>query len=70
MRLTGVSGKAKVPPTAAELKSLQSALQTFGLPLEQIVLVPLHGSRRSAIVGLDARSGKILGAIEQDAFWF
>lgn len=70
VRLTGASGKPKVPPTAAELQSLQSAVQKFGLPLEQVVLVPLRGSHRTAIVGLDARSGKILGTIAQDAFWF
>lgn len=67
---TGVAGRPKVPPTLAELQSLQIAVQKWGLPLEQVVLVPLQGSRRSAIVALDARSGTFLGAIEQDAFWF
>lgn len=64
-------GKRKlVAPTRDELQTLLAQVKKFGLPLDQVVLVPLRGSEKRVIVGLDARTGKILGTIAQDPFWF
>lgn len=66
----GQDKRKAVPPTREELKTLLAEVEKFGLPLDQVVLVPLAGSERRAIVGLDAKTGAILGTIPQEPFWF
>ena len=66
----GVDKRKWIPPSTQDLQNLQVELKKFGLPLDQVVLAPLRGSEKRAIVALDAKTGSILGTIPQEPFWF
>lgn len=68
--VSDIGRKPIVPPTRDQLQQLKAEIGQLGLPLDQVVLVPLRGSARRVIVALDANNGKILGTIEHDPFWF
>ena len=56
-------------PTKDELHQMQLGLQKFGKPLDQLMLLPLNGSRGRAIVVLEDKTGAILGTLSYTPFW-
>lgn len=57
------------PPTKEELQSLLGELKALGRPLDQLMLLPLNGSKKRAIVILEDKTGKILGTATYAPFW-
>ena len=65
------TGTNRMPPATREnLQELLAELKKIGRPLDQLVLVPLHGSERWAIVVIDAKDGRILDSVNMQPFWF
>ncbi len=60
---------AKPPASARQIARVQSWLKELDRPSESVVLLPLIGTTGSAIVALDASSGKVLATLAEDPWW-
>lgn len=57
------------PLTASDRESVRQWVQGLGLPPEKVVLLPLVGSHRVAIVAVEAGQGRILDSIAVSPWW-
>jgi hypothetical protein len=59
-----------LPSSLAQIRAVREWLAKLGLPLDQIILVPLKGREKFAIVALNAETGAVLDSLSQDPWWY
>ncbi|MBC7404339.1 MAG: hypothetical protein H7252_01470 [Cytophaga sp.] len=64
------SDNKTLPNSVDQIKAVRDWLSHLSIPLEKIVLIPLKGRDKFAIVALNADTGIVLDSISQDPWWY
>ncbi|MDO8700932.1 MAG: hypothetical protein Q7J77_00765 [Undibacterium sp.] len=65
------SSKEKVLPSSVEqINAVRVWLTHLSVPLEKVVLVPLKGRDKFAIVAINVDTGVVLDSLAQDPWWY
>lgn len=59
-----------LPSSIDQVKAVRDWLAHLAIPLEKIILIPLKGRDKFAIVALNADTGIVLDSLSQDPWWY
>lgn len=66
----GSSKDRTLPSSPEQIRTVREWLGHLGLPLDKIILIPLKGREKFAIVALNAETGIVLDSLSQDPWWY